>query len=193
MIILSKYPGLLKWRSLKRGLLLFFLVFFLQNDTYGQSREYTLKSVYIEKFTRFTNWPPGCGMENKEEPFSIHVLGNQAFSEMLKNIFSFQKIYQKPVEVKLLDKWKKMGECHILYISGDYEEELSQLLESIKDRPMLTISDTEGFAEKGVIINFYIERNKLRFEVNETALHESPLEMNFFLLDMAKIVDPLKK
>jgi len=193
LIILSKYPGLLKGRSLKSGLLLIFLAFFLQNNTYAQSREYTLKAVYIEKFTRFTNWPPGCGIENKEEPFSVYVLGNQAFSKTLKNIFSIQKIYQKPVEVNLLDKWKEMDACHILYISGDYEEELSEILEYIKGRSVLTISDTEGFAEKGVIINFYIERNKLRFEVNETALHESPLEMNFFLLDMAKIVDPLKK
>jgi len=191
LIILSKYITLKK-TPLKIGLLFCIFFFSVPCILYSQSREYTLKAVYIEKFTRFTNWPPQAEIKNKEKFFKIYVLGNKEFSETLNNIFSIQKIYEKPVEVKLIKDLRNIDDCHILYISEDFEEELTEIIKYVEEKPVLTISDTEGFAKKGVIINFYIKKNKLRFEINETALHLSPLEMSFFLLNMAKVVDPVK-
>jgi len=44
-----------------------------------------------------------------------------------------------------------------------------------------------------VLINFFEKDNKLRFEINETAVLKSPLQMSFYLLNSAKIVQPIEE
>jgi len=52
----------------------------------------------------------------------------------------------------------------------------------------LTIGDTKGFAQQGVIINFYIKDEKVRFEINVDAAKRANLKISAKLLRLAKIV-----
>jgi hypothetical protein len=56
--------------------------------------------------------------------------------------------------------------------------------------PVLTVSDTTGFAEQGVLINFYVSQKRLHFEINEPAFRKAPLSVSTRLLEIAKIVMP---
>ncbi len=80
--------------------------------------------------------------------------------------------------------------CHILFIGKVSEDDLSDILAFTEHRPIVTISDTEGFAEEGVLINLYRDGNRLGFEINESAVRESGLAMSYSLLNLARIVDP---
>jgi hypothetical protein len=62
------------------------------------------------------------------------------------------------------------------------------ILSCTGNKPILTVSDTKGFAEKGVLINFYMMGDKIKFEINEKAVHESGLVMSYRLLNLARIV-----
>jgi hypothetical protein len=53
---------------------------------------------------------------------------------------------------------------------------------------ILTIGDTEGFGEKGVMINFIIRDNKVRFEINPEAARRAGLTISSKLLSLATIV-----
>ena len=83
----------------------------------------------------------------------------------------------------------EIPECHILFISGSYKERLKEILACTRNRPILTVGDTEGFAEEGVLINFYLVGSKIKFEINEKAVQESGLVMSYRLLSLARIVD----
>ena len=61
------------------------------------------------------------------------------------------------------------------------------------DKPILTIGDTEGFAEKGIHINFYLREESTRFSINEKVVRDSPLKMDFRLLQYARIVNPVER
>jgi len=78
----------------------------------------------------------------------------------------------------------------LLFISKSKEKELSKIHSLTKDKPILTISDANGFAEHGVHINLYLAENKIRFEINETAVRESNFSVSYRLLKEAKIVKP---
>ena len=60
---------------------------------------------------------------------------------------------------------KQTKSCNMLYISNSEKDHLEEILEAIKNQPILVIGDTYGFAERGVGINFVIIGNKIQFEV----------------------------
>ena len=80
----------------------------------------------------------------------------------------------------------------IIYTNSE-KDSLEQIIDYTKERPILTISDTDGFAEKGVLINLFSLKNQLRFQINETAVKTSGLYVNFRLLHLAKIVNPVRE
>ena len=49
--------------------------------------------------------------------------------------------------------------CHILFLDLDQEKRLEETIAYVKNYPVLTVGDTEGFTEKGVLINFIVVDN----------------------------------
>jgi hypothetical protein len=58
----------------------------------------------------------------------------------------------------------------------------------LRGSSVLTIGETKGFAQRGGIINFTIEKNKLHFEINLDAAKQTPLTISSKVLAIAKIV-----
>jgi len=51
------------------------------------------------------------------------------------------------------------------------------------------VADSGGFAEAGVLINFYTTSDTVRFEINETAVDRSGLKISSKLFKLAKVVE----
>ena len=130
-------------------------------------------------------------MQNLNEPFIISVIGKTPLADNLEQIYTVQKINNKNVIIKRISNLYEIEDCHILIIAESERKNLQNILAFTKKLPILTISESDGFAEKGVIINFFEENNKLRFEINETAVLQSSLQISFYLLNSAKIVNPI--
>ena len=156
----------------------------------AQIEESTLKAVYIEKFTRFVEWPKESEIDDTSKPFIIGIIGENSLEPTLRKIFSARKIRDKNVIIRRMSGTDEIDDCHLLYISNISKEKLQTVLSSVKDKPILTISDTESFAMSGVLINFYVVNNRLRFEINEMAVRKSHLTFSYRLMQIAKIVNP---
>jgi hypothetical protein len=53
---------------------------------------------------------------------------------------------------------------------------------------VLTVGETEDFAEDGGMIAFLVEENKIRFEINLEAADKAKLKISSKLLALAKTV-----
>ena len=53
---------------------------------------------------------------------------------------------------------------------------------------MLTVGESEHFVEQGGMIGFFLEDNKVRFEINLTAAEHAKLKISARLLSLAKTV-----
>ena len=53
---------------------------------------------------------------------------------------------------------------------------------------VVTISEVDGFTQRGGIINFYLVDQKVRFEVNVEAAQRKKIRINAQLLARARIV-----
>lgn len=168
-----------------------FLVLFLLHPVWSnaQELEYQLKAELIERFTRFIDWPPDSSDEDSSIPFNICIAGKNPFGKYLENMATEVKIKQKKVQILEVADSKNFSSCRIVFIASGETKRLEEILSYTKDLPILTIGDTEGFAERGVLINFYSSGNYVRFEVNHSAIEESKLRFSSRLLKLARFVD----
>ena len=177
----------------KPGLYVLLLLICMSGSAFAQIKEYTLKTVFIEKFTRFVEWPAESEIDDTSKPFIFGVIGENPFESTFKEIFSTKNIRDKKVEIRSISNFNEISQCDLLFISSVTQKKLSTILSFTKNKPILTISDSKGFAEAGVLINFYILNNKIRFEINERAIRESGLNFSYLLLKAAKIVNPVSR
>lgn len=154
----------------------------------GQSAEYRLKAGFMEKFTRFIEWPGDSLQQDDQKPFIILVLGKNPFGNELERFFSNVKIKNRKVVV-LYEKILNTNRfCHMIYIGENNASRLDEIIGYAIDKPIITVSDMKGFGAKGVMFNFFIENNKIRFEMNQSTVIRSGLKVSHLLLNAAKLL-----
>lgn len=157
----------------------------------AQANEYLLKAGYIEKITHFIEWPK---KQNKNDSiFIIDVYGDDKFYYALGEIFNKVNVKNKKVKIRTITNIEELSESQLLFIPKIKTNDLSKVLNYVKGKPILTISDSEGFAEAGGFINFYEFENKLRFEINQRSMEEAGFTVDYRLLRIAKVLNPVAK
>ncbi len=149
-----------------------------------------LKAIFLERFTRFIDWPTQQNINTENVPFTITVMGDKPFAKLLRKVYKTKKIQNKLVIVNEDLPAHKLFESHIVFIAKSEKRRVSSILKHIEKHPVLTVSDTPGNAQKGVIINLFNSAHRMRFEINTTAVSLSNLHMSFKLLSQAVIVEP---
>ena len=155
---------------------------------HAQVDEYLMKVGFIERFTRFVEWPQGINTPDSTTPFVISVFGENPFNDKLDQFFETTEIKNRKVEIRYISELEEIQDSRVLFITNSKQKQLSEILILTEDKPVLTVSDTEGFGKKGVRINFYIEQNKIRFEINKEAIQKGGLQISYLLLNIAKII-----
>ena len=77
--------------------------------------------------------------------------------------------------------------CNMIYITKTSNRNINSILKNLQDSPVLTVSDTDGYSDIGVIINFYIEDDMLRFEINNETSKSANIKISYHLLKMSKV------
>ena len=166
------------------------------------SREYQVKAAFLYNFLMFVDWPQGK-MADGNEPIIIGIIGDDQFEdafEPVKNkLVNNRKVIVKRFkpfeELKKSDKAgqdqeiEAIRKCHLLYICRSEETSLKEILNLIKGYSVLTVASMENFVESGGgIINFVMEEDKVRFEINLTTAKQAKLQIRSQLLRLAKRV-----
>jgi hypothetical protein len=83
-------------------------------------------------------------------------------------------------------KWgMDVKDCNILFVSSSEVPHMDDLFRIVRGLPILTIGETPGFAQRGGIINFVLEDNKVHFEVNVEAAKQANITISSRLLSLA--------
>jgi hypothetical protein len=148
--------------------------------------EYQVKAAYIYNFGRFVTWP--ARLPGQQNDFAICVLGQDPFGPMLDSTVAGKLLDGKPVVTKRISKAQDAIGCRIVFINASEGGHLQEILTVLNQAPVLTVSDLPDFSRKGGIIQFVLEGNKVRFEVNLTSADTAGLELSSELLKVASSV-----
>ncbi len=173
--------------NLRRALALLALLALLAGSARAQSSEYKLEAAYLCRFVDFIDWPPGA-FASPDSPLVIGVLGHDPFGLVLDEVAQGQTSRGHPLVVRRFAHVRDATGCQLLYISSGEAAALPEILRAFAGRPTLTVSDARNFAERGGMIRFYTERNKLRFQINLEAAKSSKLSISSRLLQLADVI-----
>jgi len=146
--------------------------------------EFQVKAAYLYNFGRFVSWPSQDGSD-ATGAFEICVLGDDPFGPTLDSTLATGMIGGKSVTAKRISKPQDVNSCRILFISSSEERHLKEIFTTLNNASVLTVSDIPRFSERGGMIGFVIDGNRVRFDVNLASAQSARLMLSSELLKVA--------
>jgi hypothetical protein len=151
---------------------------------HSKPTEYEVKATYLYNFSRFVEWPVK-GTQAQSDSFSICVLGQDPFGPALNAILADVTVAGKSVVAKRIPTPQDAVNCRVLFISSSENTRLKQILTTLGDASVLTVSDLPQFTQRGGMVQFILEGNRVRFEVNLATAERAGLTLSSELLKVA--------
>jgi YfiR/HmsC-like len=156
------------------------------------SRDYRAKSRFLINFAQFTEWPTAAFPDEKT-PLIIGLLGTDPFGQDLDKLLENELVRGHRLHVLRYRRVEEIKSCHILYIAGSEESRLDDIVRSLREKPVLTVSEIENSVMRGVIIRMKTENKKVRLAINLESAKAANLVLRSKLLRLGQIVQPTKK
>jgi hypothetical protein len=155
-----------------------------------ENAQYRIKLAFLYQFTQFVQWPSDA-FPQANTPFVVCIVGEDPFDPDQEQDLRSRSIDKHPMVIKGVKQGANLRACHMVFATAPESRQVASIVDSLKGSSVLTIGETKGFAERGGIINFTIEENKLHFEINLDAAKRTPLRISSKVLALARIVrDP---
>lgn len=153
-----------------------------QADATPQQAEYALKAAFLYNFALYTEWPTP-----PESAFDICILGSDPFGPALDPLGK-KHLKGKPVRVRRLAATDETRGCHVLFIAQAAHERLSQVTSELRERPVLTIAESNSYDPELPMIRMVPDGARVAFEINAGAARAAGLVISSKLLSLARSV-----
>jgi hypothetical protein len=144
----------------------------------GERLEYQVKAAFLFNFLKFVEWPAAPS----DSPWVIGILGHDPFAGVLEDTVRGKMVSGRRVEVRRYVRPADVKDCNILFIGrADYER-----LGMPVQPGLLTVGEAPGFLKSGGIINFYLDDNRVHFEIRPEVAHAAGLRLSSQLLKLGR-------
>jgi hypothetical protein len=169
-----------------------------QAATIDKKRASDLKAAFLAQLTGYTDWPKSAdSAESTATPITIGVLGrdpNSVIGLIRKGIaapggLSAQgrrlQLMDLNTSAGVLDLSEQLQECEVLFLSEDAFVHCM-----VEAQPILTVGESDGFAERGGVVEFYPDPNvdRLVMRINLQALRLSGVVLSAKILSLSNVV-----
>jgi len=143
------------------------------------------KALFLYNFIKNVEWPQAY----QQGDLIIGILGSNSITKELETITSTQRAGSQTMKVKVFSNVEEIGNCHILYISPNKGLLIPQLLTKFSGNSTLIVSDSKGGIQLGASINFIMDGDKLKFEINRQHIEQKGLKVSASLLNLGIAVN----
>ena len=150
--------------------------------------ENQVKAIFLFNFSQFVSWPTEA-FAQPGAPLVIAVLGADPFGEDLDAAVRGERVGDRPLEIRRFRNVAEVKDCQILFIDRSETARLGEIIAALRGRSILTVSDADDAAKRGVIIQFVTDNNRIRLRINAAAARADGLTISSKLLRPAQIVD----
>lgn len=150
------------------------------------SKEYRLKAAFLYNFAKFVEWPAQA--ESASHPIVIGVWGSNPFGDALESAVRDRKVNGRAIVVNQVHTAAAARATHLLFVSAADDARFGELREALKGSAVLTVGESERFAQQGGMIFFTLHGDKLRFEINMHAADQAGLTISAQLQKLARAI-----
>lgn len=145
--------------------------------------EYDVEAAYLYNFGKFVRWSNEGA--NTSPTFDICILGQDPFGGTLDKLIANDKIDGKPIRKRILGRTSESAGCAIVYISDSEAENVRRIISVLSARGELLVSGLPNFLQEGGMIQFVLQEDRVRFQVNLNPATKSHLVFSSQLLKVA--------
>lgn len=150
--------------------------------------EYEVKAEFVERFTHFIDWPDSS-FADRQAPFVVCLVGEGPLAPALERVVTRGTIQERPARLRKLTRTDDVEGCHVIYLAPSEHDRVAATLTRAAGKPILTVGDSSGFCDRGVLVNLFVDaQSYVRFEINTEAVRVSGLKFSAKLLRLARIV-----
>jgi len=148
-------------------------------------REQRIKTAFLVNFARFVTWPAHT-FADSESPIEVCVLASDAFGVVLADVAKDKAVNERPLRITRVFRAEDLRRCHIAYLED--ADEAATHLAALAGHHVLTVYENDATQTNGVI-RFYLDQDRVRFEVNLAAAKREELQLSSKLLGLARVVE----
>lgn len=151
--------------------------------------ESSVETAFIYQFTRYIDWPKPA---DAGASFRIMVFDRDPLTQNLEEMAKVRTVQGRKIEIvvaALASTADFCGKTEIAVFNHLATDRVLPVLRKLKGCPILTLGNEPGLGQKGVMINFYREGDRLRFEINRGHLEAEGLKASAQLLKLARIIE----
>lgn len=152
--------------------------------------ERQVKAAYLYKFASYVEWPPSA-FNSSNSPLVIGVIGADAVADELEHIVAGHTVNGRTVIARKLKRGESLAGLHMLFIGHLEKTHLLEIFSEAKNKPLLTITESEDAHVLGSMINFVVTDDRLRFEVALAPVESGGLKISARMLTAAYKVRPV--
>lgn len=163
---------------------LFALVFFT-SGAFAQERSIEdIHSMMVFNFIKYVQWPNA----DQSGEFIIGVVGNDEVYKKLSAWYAGKPNGSKTYVIKKFVSAADITECQVVYLDKSKSGEFDAVNQKVKGKSTLVVTNKSGLGAKGSCINFKTVDDKLKFELNKSAIEASNLKVSGSLTSMAILI-----
>lgn len=147
------------------------------------SAEDDIKATFLFNFTRFVDWPT---WPTGAEPFRLCVVAEPAFAAAVDRIIAGETAQGRPLLRMAPATPDAARDCQILFIGRNESAHAERWIGAVRNAPVLLVGEIPGFCRRGGHINFVLDGNHVRFDVNRDDASRVGLTISSKLLRVAR-------
>lgn len=144
-----------------------------------QPSEYRLKVAFLYNFAVYTEWP-----DSHNQVLNLCIHGEDPFGENLQYIQQ-KKIKAYELLIRYTENIEDLSSCQIVFITHSVVNNVTDIINLLSGKPILTIADTPGSGRQGVVLNMAVKEGKVIFEANIASAKKNGLKLSSQLLRFA--------
>jgi uncharacterized protein DUF4154 len=160
-------------------------------ETSNQSShiERQVKAAYLYKFASYVEWPEEA-FSRPDSPLVIGLIGSDALADELQQVIAGHTANGRQLSTRKLKRGDSLSGLQILFIGRLEKAHLIEIFAEAKNRPLLTVTESEEAHALGSMINFVMSGGRLRFEVSLAPVTHGHLKVSARMLTAASKVVP---
>jgi hypothetical protein len=147
-----------------------------------------IKATFLFNFTKYVTWPA----LDAGEPFRLCVVAEPAFGSAVDRIIEGETIDGHPLLRVTPETPDAAPACRILFIGRLESERGARWLSAVRDAPVLVVGESKQMWDRGAHINFIVDDNRVKFDVNVDTASAAKLPISAKLLRVAHQVTARK-
>jgi YfiR/HmsC-like len=144
--------------------------------------ERDIKAGFVFNLTKYVEWP------NRGSQLIIGFVGEGPMGASLKALLDGKTSESRVIHVVLSPADEVLDQCDVLYVGYASPKKVHEILERLRTKSVLTVSDSESFPRDGGMVALVRSGQQVQIQINLDTVRDARLRISSRVLNLATIV-----